>query len=592
MVRVPGYRVAVTTSPEETRVGPYRLLAHIGEGGMGVVHLAQGPDGRRVALKVLRPHIVGDAEARERLAQEVSSLQRLSSPRIAEILDADPHGPVPYVVTRYVPGLSLYHHVAEEGPIEGPALMHFASALAEALSAVHAGGVLHRDIKPTNVLMEGRWPVLIDFGLARVAEDPRLTQTGFLLGTPGYLAPEILYGDEATAASDVHAWAATVVFAATGRPPYGTGPTMAIMDRVRRGEHDLSGIPGPIDQLLAASLSADPAERPAVRRLVAWLQEHAEPAIVRPTPVPDLWTMPFVAHARPDAEERAEDGHLDAAADTDRVPLREAGPYQQPAPPTVVTDLPADARVQEPSTVVLPVVEPSPPVQQPVPQPVPQPVQQPAYDVPMRQVQPLQRPPEQHQPQAWTPPPQPRQSSRAQQVLQLLGLGALTSATVAYAPYLGAALVAVVVLALRTASVTRQRHGRRRMIRGRARWYDVPTTTLSSPGYLLLASFGTVALVLVAGVVGLALFSLGYLVGRPVEVGMVMAGVAFTPALWWGPGSGRVREMTRGFVVRTARSEFGGWFVAAMSLLGTAVLLGLLFNGGPNWAPALHAPWR
>ncbi len=591
-MRAPGYREAVTTSPEETRVGPYRLLAHIGEGGMGVVHLAQGPDGRRVALKVLRPHIVGDAEARERLAQEVSSLQRLSSPRIAEILDADPHGPVPYVVTRYVPGLSLYHHVAEEGTIQGPALMHFASALAEALSAVHAGGVLHRDIKPTNVLMEGRWPVLIDFGLARVAEDPRLTQTGFLLGTPGYLAPEIMYGDEATTASDVHAWAATVVFAATGRPPYGTGPTMAIMDRVRRGEHDLSGIPDPIAGLLAAALSADPAERPGVRRLVEWLREHAAPAVARPTPVPDLWTMPFVAHQRPGARE---DGHLDADADTDRVPLREAGPYQQPAPPTVVTDLPpdgpsvpSDPSDQEPSTVVLPVVEPATPLPRPVQAPVRSPVQQAPQPVPMRPVQPLQQPAQ----QAWTPPPPPRQSSRGQQVLQLLGLGALTSATVAYAPYLGVGLVAVVVLALRTASVTRQRHGRRRMIRGRARWYDVPTTTLSTPGYLLLASFGTLALVLVAGLVGLALFSLGYLVGRPVEVSMEMAGLAFTPALWWGPGSGRVREMTRGFVVRTARSEFGGWFVVSMSLLGAAVLVGLLLDGGPNWAPLLHAPWR
>src|SRR4051794_11051482 len=101
----------------DDRVGPYRLLARIGEGGMGVVHLAQGPDGRRVALKVLRPHVVGDVEARERLAREVSSLRRVTSPRVAEILDADPHGPTPYVVTRYVPGLSLYHHVAEEGPI-------------------------------------------------------------------------------------------------------------------------------------------------------------------------------------------------------------------------------------------------------------------------------------------------------------------------------------------------------------------------------------------------------------------------------------------------------------------------------------------
>ena len=107
---------------------------------MGVVHLAQGPDGRRVALKVLRPHIVGDVEARERLAREVSSLQRITSPRIAEILDADPHGPVPYVVTRYVPGLSLYHHVAEEGPVEGRDLLHFAGSLAEAL----AGGALGR----------------------------------------------------------------------------------------------------------------------------------------------------------------------------------------------------------------------------------------------------------------------------------------------------------------------------------------------------------------------------------------------------------------------------------------------------------------
>ena len=111
---------------------------------------------------------------------------------------------------------------------------------------MHAVGVLHRDVKPSNVLMEGRTPILIDFGLARVADDPKLTHTGWLLGTPGYLAPEILYGDDATTASDVHSWAATVAYAATGRPPFGRGPSMAIMDRVRRGEHDLSGIPEPL----------------------------------------------------------------------------------------------------------------------------------------------------------------------------------------------------------------------------------------------------------------------------------------------------------------------------------------------------------
>jgi hypothetical protein len=189
-------------------------------------------------------------------------------------------------------------------------------------------------------------------------------------------------------------------------------------------------------------------------------------------------------------------------------------------------------------------------------------------------------------------PGSPRESSRAQRALQLLGLGALTSAVVGYAPYAGTALVATLVLLLRTASVTRQRHGRRRLVRGRPRWYDVPTTTLSLPGYLLLAFFGALMVVVMASLSGLAMFSLGYLLGQPVAIGMVMAGLGFTPALWWGPGSGRLREVTRGLVARTARSEFGGWFVAAMCMLGTAVLLGLLLSGGPNWAPALTPPWR
>jgi hypothetical protein len=150
----------------------------------------------------------------------------------------------------------------------------------------------------------------------------------------------------------------------------------------------------------------------------------------------------------------------------------------------------------------------------------------------------------------------------------------------------------VLVLLLRTASVTRQRHGRRRLVRGRPRWYDVPTTTLSMPGYLLLALFGALMVLAAAVFSGVAMFSLAYLLGRPVAVGMLMAGLGFTPALWWGPGSSRLREVTRGLVARTARSEFGGWFVVAMCGLGTAVLVGLLLSGGPNWAPQVSAPWR
>jgi hypothetical protein len=263
----------VTTSrsqahPPEVRVGNYRLLHRLGEGGMGVVHLAEGPDGHRVALKVLRPHVVGDEEARDRLAREVNSLSRVRSPRVAEIIDADPWGPVPFVATRYVPGLSLHDHVPQEGPLSGEDLTWFARSLAEALQAVHQVGVLHRDIKPSNVLMEGRTPVLIDFGLARVADDTRLTRTGWLLGTPGYLAPEILYGHEPSAAADVHSWAATVAFAGTGRPPFGRGPAMAVMDRVRRGEHDLSGLDNGVLALVEAALDPEPGRRPNLRTLI------------------------------------------------------------------------------------------------------------------------------------------------------------------------------------------------------------------------------------------------------------------------------------------------------------------------------------
>ena len=276
-------------------MGDYTLLTKIGEGGMGVVHLARrGDDGERVALKVLRPHIVGDDEARARLAREVSSLSRIRSRWVAEIVDADPWGPVPYVATRYVPGLSLHDHVHEEGPIEGSDLTWFAACLAEGVASVHAVEVLHRDVKPSNVLMEGRTPILIDFGLARVADDPKLTHTGWLLGTPGYLAPEILFGDDATSASDVHSWAATVAFGATGRPPFGRGPSMAIMDRVRRGEHDLSGIPEPLRALLAEALHPEPHHRPTlleIREALAPLAGLGPRATAPPEPEP--MTMPL-----------------------------------------------------------------------------------------------------------------------------------------------------------------------------------------------------------------------------------------------------------------------------------------------------------
>jgi predicted Ser/Thr protein kinase len=290
---VPAVTPPSASHAETGRIGRYRLLGKIGEGGMGVVHLAEAPDGRQVALKVLRPHVVGDDEGRSRLAREVSSLRRVRSPRVAEVYDADPWGDHPYLVTRYVAGPSLHTRVSESGPLQADDLRAVALGLVEAVIAVHRAGVLHRDVKPSNVLIDGRHdPVLIDFGLAKVSEDSRLTATGWLMGTPGYLAPEVLYGEEATPAADVHAWAATVVFAATGESPFGKGPSMAVMDRARRGEFDLSGIPAWLQPLLAQCLSPHPGQRPTARDVAARLSGPPEAAAPAP-PVPAPATRPI-----------------------------------------------------------------------------------------------------------------------------------------------------------------------------------------------------------------------------------------------------------------------------------------------------------
>ena len=471
---------------------------------MGVVHLAQTLDGRRVALKVLRPHVVGDAEARERLAREVSSLRLVTSPRVAEILDADPHGPTPYVVTRYVPGLSLYHHVAEEGPIAGRDLVHFADSLAEALQAVHSVGVLHRDIKPTNVLMEGRSPVLIDFGLARLADDPRLTQTGFLLGTPGYLAPEILYGEDGTPAADVHAWAATVAFAATGRPPYGRGPAMAVMDRVRRGEHDLSGVPEGLAQGVArmpgagAVAAADAERGPG---LAGGAAGAAPGGAGRRARALDDALLPRGAHEHPAGGSHPADG--------DRAPLHapvERPSVAEPAQPAVRGS--EDAR--HPGVPAQPSAQPSAhllPSWLPVAGAVTAAIGSPAGRAASA-----------------------RDSSRVQQVLQLLGLGALRR------------------LDDRLRAVRRRRFRRCRRAgaapglgrpgsatpvggccAGRPAWYDVPATTLSLPVYLLVALAGSLVLLFGAAFTALGMYSLGYVLGQPVRVDLVLAGWASCP---------------------------------------------------------------
>jgi predicted Ser/Thr protein kinase len=249
------------------RLGPYRLLDRIGEGGMGVVYLARDPEQRSVAVKILRPAVAGDPNARRRLAREVETMRRVRSPFVAEVLDTDVTSETPYIVTRYVPGRTLDEVVTQEGPLSGARLIRLAAGLADALAAIHAAGVVHRDLKPGNVMMMNGDPVVIDFGIAQALDSTRLTMTGMFMGTPGYLPPEVIEGQNSTSFSDVHAWGATVAFAATGRPPFGTGSYETIFYRILNGKPDLTGVAAPMGELLAAALRRDPAQRPAAIQL-------------------------------------------------------------------------------------------------------------------------------------------------------------------------------------------------------------------------------------------------------------------------------------------------------------------------------------
>jgi hypothetical protein len=251
------------------RVGRYHLLDKIGEGGMGVVHLGVGPEGRRVAVKVLRPGVASDQTALRRLAREVDALRRVRSPHVAEIIDADVTADPPYVVTQFVPGPTLERMVRDGGPIRGAALHRLATGLAGALAAIHSAGIIHRDLKPGNVMFLGNGqPIVIDFGIAQGMDATRLTATGLVVGTPGYLGPEIIEGEDAAPASDVHAWACTVAFAATGRPPFGGGTFESIFYKIMEGRADLDGVPAPLLPLLRAAMARNPAERPTAYALV------------------------------------------------------------------------------------------------------------------------------------------------------------------------------------------------------------------------------------------------------------------------------------------------------------------------------------
>jgi len=253
--------------PEQ--IGPYRLRGRLGAGGMGRVYLGLSPGGRSVAVKVIRADLAQDAEFRARFRREVAVARTVSGLFTAPVIDADVDGPVPWLATAYVPGPSLADAVSQHGPLPAASVLALARGLAEALSAIHAAGVVHRDLKPANVLLAEDGPRVIDFGISRGVEASALTHTGLVVGSPGFMSPEQAEGREVGPPSDIFSLGAVLAFAATGHGPFGSGSTPALVYRVVHSGPQLDLMPAEVRSLAERCLAKDPALRPTAADLLA-----------------------------------------------------------------------------------------------------------------------------------------------------------------------------------------------------------------------------------------------------------------------------------------------------------------------------------
>ncbi|MFF7991487.1 protein kinase [Kitasatospora xanthocidica] len=256
--------------PDDPRhLGDYRLLRQLGAGGMGQVYLGRTPGGRTVAVKTVRPELARDETFRARFRHEVAAARQVGGAWTAPVLDADTEGPQPWVATGYVAGPSLSSAVHQHGPLPGATVRLLGVGLAEALAHVHGLGLVHRDVKPSNVLLTLDGPRLIDFGIARALDaTTKLTQTGHVIGSPGYMSPEQAQGRPAGPAGDVFSLGAVLALAATGRQPFGEGVGSAVLIyRVLHEQPDLGALDRSLRDVILGCLAKDPAARPTPEQL-------------------------------------------------------------------------------------------------------------------------------------------------------------------------------------------------------------------------------------------------------------------------------------------------------------------------------------
>lgn len=594
------------------QLGPYRLVARIGEGGMGVVHLGLDPDRRTVAVKVLRPQVAADEVSRVRLAREVDTMRRVASPHVAEVLDADVHGERPYIVTRYVQGRTLAEVVATDGPLGGVRLTRLATGLADALAAIHAAGVVHRDVKPGNVVLVDGEPVVIDFGVAQAADAAKLTQTGAFIGTPAYLAPEVIEGERPDAAADVHGWAAVVAFAATGRSPFGSGSLEGILNNIAQRRADLSGVPEPLGELVRAALARDPAARPhatSLRDRVAGQHERAEEADA---------AAESAAPGRPDARAPATAGAGDVAPagavpagfwwrrghahGGEGDPARAVSGRSAPPRPDAPVDpppagSPAGAPQTHPPQTRPYSGHPDPyagrrPGTRPYPEhgdpharggaPPTAPLRPPtpaewagAYDGYARDGE--------YRPEVSERQPQPPAPRRRPLVGWLLVT--LTAGFVAVAPALGLVVVALTLVSLRTADGVLAGLAARRSRRG-PRDVDAALSIAGLPWHACRAAVVTVVQLLVPLLTGIAV-ALVLSLGRPDIPGgaVALAGCAFVLLAAFGPGARKPRQRAERALVGALRGRAAAVVTGVVAVLLIMVELSAIESKVLIWWP-------
>ena len=282
------------------RVGGFQLVGRLGSGGMGTVFAGVNGRGERVAIKIIHPSLAGDQEFRARFAREVALLERVRGSCTARVFAADATAEQPWLATEYVPGPTLEQHLRSGGPLSEDELFGLAAGLAEALVAMHQAGVVHRDLKPTNVILSPSGPKVIDFGIARALDETALTKSGTLVGSPGWASPEEYRGESGGFKSDVYGWGLLLAHAASGLPPYGVGRPEVLALRVLNDPVDTTAVPERLRGLVERALAKTPDDRPESDELLsavveAWRPDFAgegDPSSYVTQRLDRTWVMP------------------------------------------------------------------------------------------------------------------------------------------------------------------------------------------------------------------------------------------------------------------------------------------------------------